>query len=113
MLLSFSSPDSSLYDVLSAFKSSVMLILLYSSTAFNAKRLPSKVNFSFSLFKAALIAFEAKYIDIKFHYMSEAVETNIVNVQYCPTENMIADIFTESLARVKFEKFRDMLVVKE
>ena len=54
-----------------------------------------------------------KHIDIKFHYVREAVETNIVNVQYCPTENMTADIFTKGLARVKFEKFRDMIGVKK
>ncbi|MEO0684489.1 MAG: Ty1/Copia family ribonuclease HI, partial [Cyanobacteria bacterium J06649_11] len=54
-----------------------------------------------------------KHIDIKFHYVREAVETNIVNVKYCLTENMTADIFTKSLARVKFEKFRDMLGVKK
>ena len=54
-----------------------------------------------------------KHIDIKFHYERKAVEGNIVNVQYCPTEQMTADIFTKSLARVKFEKFRDMLGVKK
>ena len=54
-----------------------------------------------------------KHIEIKFHYARKAVEDNIVDVQYCPTEQMIADIFTESLARVEFEKFRDMLGVKK
>ena len=53
------------------------------------------------------------HIDIKFHYVREGVETSIVNVQYCPTENMTADIFTKGLARVKFEKFRDMIGVKK
>ena len=41
----------------------------------------------------------AKHIDIKFHYVREGVKTNIVNVQYCPTENMTANISTKGLAR--------------
>ena len=50
-----------------------------------------------------------KHIDIKYHFVREAVETNCVNVKYCPTEDMTADIMTKSLPRPKFEKLRTML----
>ena len=37
-----------------------------------------------------------KHIDIKFHYVREALEDGIINLIYCPTEQMTADILTTS-----------------
>ena len=31
---------------------------------------------------------------------------------YCPTEDMIADIMTKGLAKLTFEKLRDLLAVR-
>ena len=47
-----------------------------------------------------------KHIDIKFHYVREALEDNIVDLIYCPTEEMTADILTKPLARQQFETCR-------
>ena len=33
-----------------------------------------------------------KHIDIKFHYVCEAFEDNVIDLKYCTTEEMIADI---------------------
>jgi hypothetical protein len=33
-----------------------------------------------------------------------------IEVKYLRTEDMIADIFTKPLARLKFEKFRDVMM---
>jgi len=35
-----------------------------------------------------------KHIDICYHYIHEAMQNGIVNLCYCPTEVMIADILT-------------------
>ena len=32
-----------------------------------------------------------KHIDIKFHHVRDSVTAGIISLQYCPTENMIAD----------------------
>ena len=37
-----------------------------------------------------------KHIDIKYHYMREAKDRGDINIQYCPTEDMIADIMTKN-----------------
>ena len=47
-----------------------------------------------------------KHIDIKFHYVREALEDGIIDLIYCPTEQMTADILTKPLARQQFETFR-------
>ena len=39
-----------------------------------------------------------KHIDIKFHYVREALEDGIMDLIYCPTKQMIADILTKLLA---------------
>ena len=47
-----------------------------------------------------------KHIDIKFHYVREALEDGIIDLTYCPTEQMTADILTKPLTRQRFETFR-------
>jgi len=52
-----------------------------------------------------------KHIDVHFHFIRQTVSQNHLTLTYCPTDNMIADTFTKSLARFKFEKFRKLLGV--
>ncbi len=47
-----------------------------------------------------------KHIDIKFHYIREAVENGSVQLKYCSTEEMLADLLTKPLTKVPFQKFR-------
>ena len=47
-----------------------------------------------------------KHIDIKYHYVRECVDKGHIDLQYCPSEDMLADIFTKPVPRQKFEKFR-------
>ena len=53
----------------------------------------------------------AKHIDIRHHFLRERVEMKEVDLRYCSTKNMLADIFTKPLPRETFEKFRDALGV--
>ena len=54
---------------------------------------------------------KTKHIDIKYHYIRDLVMKNLVNLVYCPTEDMIADIFTKGLPSYRFIKLRTMLGV--
>ena len=45
-----------------------------------------------------------KHIDIKFHFIREPVENKTVTNFYYPTENMLADIYTQPLCLPRFIK---------
>jgi hypothetical protein len=44
-----------------------------------------------------------KHIDIRYHFIHEAIENGSINMQYIPTNDNIAYIFTKPLAKAKFE----------
>ena len=44
-----------------------------------------------------------KHIDITFHFVRETLEKKQVDLVYCSTENMLADIFTKPLLKLRFE----------
>ena len=52
-----------------------------------------------------------KHIDIRYHYVSEAVQKGIMGLQYCPTKDMVADLLTKSLPRGRFETLRSEMGV--
>jgi hypothetical protein len=45
----------------------------------------------------------SKNIEIKYHYIRDMVQRKAVHVQYLPTHEQIADIFTKPLAKMMFE----------
>jgi hypothetical protein len=49
----------------------------------------------------------SKHIEIKYHYIRDMVQRKAVHVQYLPTHEQIADIFTKPFAKMKFEYFRE------
>ncbi|POM75352.1 Polyprotein [Phytophthora palmivora] len=53
----------------------------------------------------------SKHIENRFHYVRNLEDRNKLCVKHCGTEQMVADILTKSLARVKFEYFRSLLGV--
>ena len=54
---------------------------------------------------------KSNHIEIKYHYIRDMVQRGAVKLQYVATEEQIADVLTKPLARVKFEYFREKLVV--
>ena len=38
-----------------------------------------------------------KHIDIRHHFIREAMQAGTTNLTYCPTTDVLADIFTKSL----------------
>ena len=54
---------------------------------------------------------KTKHIDIKFHFVRDQINKNVIKLKYCCTDSMIADILTKGLTPDKFLRFRKMLGV--
>lgn len=44
-----------------------------------------------------------KHIDVQHHFIREKVEEEVVELKYCATEDMVADVLTKALARERHE----------
>ena len=53
-----------------------------------------------------------KHIDIRYHFIREAVGDGKIKVEYIPTDENPSDIFTKPLAKAKFRQFAEMLGVR-
>ena len=50
-----------------------------------------------------------KHIEVHYHYVKERLFTGEINLDYVPTQNNIADLFSKALSREKLEAFRKAL----
>jgi hypothetical protein len=55
----------------------------------------------------------SKHIEMRYHYVRDMVQKNILNIQYAPTAEQTANILTKPLSLTKFVYFRDKLGVVE
>lgn len=54
----------------------------------------------------------SKHVDIRYHYIREAVDNGVITLSYMPTEQMTADVLTKALPPCKHLSFvQDMLEV--
>jgi hypothetical protein len=49
---------------------------------------------------------KSKHIGIKYHFIREQVSNGVVELKYCPTEEMVADMLTKALPRNRFVELR-------
>jgi len=54
----------------------------------------------------------SKHIDIRYHFLRDQVGKNMIKLEYCISEDQIADIFTKPLKIDAFIKLRDMFGMK-
>ena len=54
-----------------------------------------------------------KHIAIKYHFIRDETKNGTIDVQYCRTEDTIADMLTKGLYAERFVKLREMAGVKE
>ena len=45
----------------------------------------------------------SRYIDIRYYITREALANSILRLQYCRTENIVADILTKSLSIIVYK----------
>jgi hypothetical protein len=53
-----------------------------------------------------------KHVDVKYHFVTETVERGIVKLQWIPTAQQQADIFTKALAAPVFQLLRQQLMTR-
>ena len=53
-----------------------------------------------------------KHIEIKYHFIRELVSNGVVQLKYCPTEEMTADMLTKGLSHDQFVKLQAQLQVR-
>ena len=47
-----------------------------------------------------------KHINIKYYFIREQVSNGKICLKYCPTEDILADLFTKGIRSEKFERLR-------
>ena len=47
----------------------------------------------------------SKHIDVKYHYIRSEIQNNNVNLNYIPSKDNIADMFTKPLSKIKLREF--------
>ena len=50
-----------------------------------------------------------KHIDIKYHFIRDAQARGIIKVEYCPTNDQVADVLTKPLSREKHKRFTEQM----
>ena len=55
----------------------------------------------------------SKHIDLRFHFIREAAQEGMIDIVYCPTSEMVADLFTKPIPLGQFEKLRSLMGMEE
>ena len=50
-----------------------------------------------------------KHIDKKYHFIRDTLHEKKIEIIYCPTTDMIADIMTKPMTKLKLERFKRLL----
>lgn len=54
----------------------------------------------------------SKHIDIKYHFIRSEIQEGRISLEYVPTEENVADVFTKPASRIKLERFRRIMLGK-
>jgi hypothetical protein len=65
-----------------------------------------------SLIKNPVLHDRSKHIEIRFHHIRECSERGLIRIEFIRTEEQLGDIFTKSLARVKFKELHSKIGVQ-
>ena len=51
-----------------------------------------------------------RHLNIRYFFLSDKIAKNELQIQYCPTDDMLADYFSKPLQGIKFRKFRKQIM---
>ena len=52
----------------------------------------------------------SRHIDVRYFFIKDCIERGQMKLEYCPTDDMVADFMTKPLQGRKFYKFRKMIM---
>ena len=55
---------------------------------------------------------KTKHVDVQLHFIRDHVEKGTINVEYCPTDDMLADLMTKGLARERHARLLGLMGVR-
>ena len=64
------------------------------------------------LIKNLVLHDRCKHIEIRLHHIRECADRGLIKIDFIRTKKQLEEIFTKSLARVKFEELRSNIGVK-
>ena len=58
----------------------------------------------------ASISRRTKHLNIRYFFITDRINKGEIKLEYCPTDDMVADFFTKALQGKKFLKFRKIIM---
>jgi len=65
-----------------------------------------------SISKNGIKGERTKHVDVKYHFVTQTVESGQVRLKWIPTQQQEADIFTKALPAPVFLKLREKLMTR-
>lgn len=62
-----------------------------------------------SMLKSEKVATRTKHIAVKYHFTKETIQERKIDLEYCPSETMLADVMTKPLGGVRTQKLCSLL----
>ena len=68
---------------------------------------------NYSIVDKSKVSSKNETIDIKYHFIRDKVEKKELVLEYCSTEQMLADLLTKQLGKTLFQRLRGLMGVRD
>ena len=56
---------------------------------------------------------QTKHIDVEHHFICEKIEEEVVELKYCATEHMVADVLTKALRKERHQMMTKAMGIQD
>jgi hypothetical protein len=114
--VALSSTEAEYMAATQATKEAVWLCLLLDEIGYTQNKIPTTImadnQSCIALAKNPTFHARTKHIDIQHHYIRERLEDGDIELVYCNTNDMVADVLTKALSRDKLVGFSEEMGLK-